>query len=210
VRKTKEEAAETRAAILRSALDTFYEKGYSKTTFDEIARRINLTKGAVYWHFRNKPDLVAALINGYLERERVAIEEKLPVLRSFNDILNSFIYACDFLLSSESNRKLAFFMTNQMEWSEAMIIKVSSQIGRNTQNWRQHIEEGLTYIKEKGEISETKDVKLVSNIIINVWTGILGAYLGRHRNFDLKEMVTESLNLIFNGLISERTENAGK
>ena len=63
MRKTKEEAEATRQAILQSAMDTFYEKGYSKTTFDEIAKRINLTKGAVYWHFRNKPDLIAAIIN---------------------------------------------------------------------------------------------------------------------------------------------------
>ena len=61
-RRTKEEAEKTRQEILFSALDIFYEKGYSKTTFDEIAKRINLTKGAVYWHFRNKPDIIAALI----------------------------------------------------------------------------------------------------------------------------------------------------
>lgn len=70
MKKTKEEAEATRQAILQSALDTFCEKGYSKTTFDEIAKRINLTKGAVYWHFRNKPDVIAALINAYCERQK--------------------------------------------------------------------------------------------------------------------------------------------
>lgn len=70
MKKTKEEAEATRQAILQSALNTFCEKGYSKTTFDEIAKRINLTKGAVYWHFRNKPDVIAALINAYCERQK--------------------------------------------------------------------------------------------------------------------------------------------
>ena len=56
-RRTKEEAEQTREAVLKSALDIFYEKGFSRTTFDEVAKRINLTKGAVYWHFRNKADL---------------------------------------------------------------------------------------------------------------------------------------------------------
>lgn len=55
VRKTKEEAENTRREILKAALEVFYQKGYSRTTFDEIAARINLTKGAVYWHFKNKP-----------------------------------------------------------------------------------------------------------------------------------------------------------
>ena len=43
MRRTKEDAEKTRKAILASAMDIFCEKGYSKTTFDEIAKRINLT-----------------------------------------------------------------------------------------------------------------------------------------------------------------------
>ena len=62
VRKTKEEAENTRREILKAALEVFYQKGYSRTTFDEIAARINLTKGAVYWHFKNKPDLLVELM----------------------------------------------------------------------------------------------------------------------------------------------------
>ena len=46
-RKTKEDTEQTKSAILDSALRTFYEKGFSRTTFDEIAKRINLTKGAI-------------------------------------------------------------------------------------------------------------------------------------------------------------------
>ena len=41
MRRTKEDAEQTRKAILNSAMDMFYEKGYSKTTFDEIARQLN-------------------------------------------------------------------------------------------------------------------------------------------------------------------------
>ena len=42
-RRTKEDAEQTRKEILITALDVFCEKGYSRTTFDEIAKRINLT-----------------------------------------------------------------------------------------------------------------------------------------------------------------------
>ena len=61
-RKTKEETAKTREAILESALDLFNEKGYSGTTLNDIANRLTLTKGAVYWHFKNKQDLFNTLI----------------------------------------------------------------------------------------------------------------------------------------------------
>ena len=75
MRRTKEDAEQTRQAILESAMDIFYEKGYSKTTFDEIAKRINLTKGAVYWYFRNKPDIVAALINEFVQKHIKRLED---------------------------------------------------------------------------------------------------------------------------------------
>ena len=50
-RRTKEEAAKTRARILASALSLFAKKGYVHTTFTDIAARLKMTKGAVYWHF---------------------------------------------------------------------------------------------------------------------------------------------------------------
>ena len=62
MRRTKEEALETRKAILKVALDCFSKRGYALTTFNDIARRIHLTKGAVFWHFKSKEELLAELI----------------------------------------------------------------------------------------------------------------------------------------------------
>ena len=90
MRRTKEDAEQTRLAILASAMDIFYEKGYSKTTFDEIAKRINLTKGAVYWYFRNKPDIVAALINDFAAKHFDLVQQYInaPEKMDFDDIIN--------------------------------------------------------------------------------------------------------------------------
>ncbi len=60
-RRTKEDAMKTRMQILMSALEVIYEKGYSRATLVDIADRIHLTKGAVYWHFKNKQELFIAL-----------------------------------------------------------------------------------------------------------------------------------------------------
>ena len=104
MKKTKEEASETRLAILQSALDTFYEKGYTRTTFDEIAKRIGYTKGAVYWHFRNKPDLVTALINDYITRQREYVDGRIGELKTLNDILTYFLYMSEYIISSENKK----------------------------------------------------------------------------------------------------------
>lgn len=57
VRRTKKDATETRAKILEQAAAMFEEKGYKATTVDEIAAKLDLTKGAVFYHFKSKKDL---------------------------------------------------------------------------------------------------------------------------------------------------------
>lgn len=62
VRKTKAEAEQTREAILDAAEEIFFEKGVARTTLDEISRAAGVTRGAFYWHFRNKADILTALV----------------------------------------------------------------------------------------------------------------------------------------------------
>ena len=61
-RKTKAEAAATREALLEAAEEVFFAKGVARTSLEQIARHAGLTRGAVYWHFKNKGDLFMALI----------------------------------------------------------------------------------------------------------------------------------------------------
>ncbi|CEP37102.1 MAG: TetR family transcriptional regulator [Halomonas sp.] len=61
-RKTKAEAAATREALLEAAEEVFFAKGVARTSLEQIARHAGLTRGAVYWHFKNKGDLFMALV----------------------------------------------------------------------------------------------------------------------------------------------------
>ncbi|WP_433924777.1 TetR family transcriptional regulator [Vreelandella sp. 21] len=61
-RKTKAEATATREALLDAAEEVFFAKGVARTSLEQIARHANLTRGAVYWHFKNKGDLFMALV----------------------------------------------------------------------------------------------------------------------------------------------------
>ena len=60
-RRTKREAAETRAALLDAAERVFRERGVARTSLAEIAAAAGVTRGAVYWHFRDKTALFEAL-----------------------------------------------------------------------------------------------------------------------------------------------------
>jgi TetR/AcrR family acrAB operon transcriptional repressor len=67
VRRTKEEAQETRNQILEAAEQAFYERGVARTTLADIATLAGVTRGAIYWHFSNKADLVQAMLDSLRE-----------------------------------------------------------------------------------------------------------------------------------------------
>lgn len=49
--------------ILAAALDLFVSRGFEGTTVDEIAEAAGLTKGAIYFHFATKDDVLLALLD---------------------------------------------------------------------------------------------------------------------------------------------------
>lgn len=61
VRKTKEEAEETRRELIHAARRVFHECGVSRSTLEKIATAAGVTRGAVYWHFKDKAELFFAM-----------------------------------------------------------------------------------------------------------------------------------------------------
>ena len=63
VRRTKEDAQETRNRILDAAVEVFNRQGVAQTSLNDIAAEAGVTRGAIYWHFANKVALFDAMIN---------------------------------------------------------------------------------------------------------------------------------------------------
>jgi TetR/AcrR family transcriptional regulator, acrAB operon repressor len=61
-RRTKAEALATRNRILDAAERVFSRRGASRPSLEDIAAAAGVTRGAIYWHFRNKADLFAAML----------------------------------------------------------------------------------------------------------------------------------------------------
>ena len=64
---TKEQAEQTRKILLKSALKVFSEKGFSASRLEDIAKEAGVTRGAIYWHFKNKLDIFQALFQEIIE-----------------------------------------------------------------------------------------------------------------------------------------------
>jgi len=84
MRRTKSEAESTRKSILQAALTVFSKKCYHSTTLEEIAECAKMTRGAVYWHFKNKEDL----LNNLLDDFEISLSEKIQSFKNDNQYRN--------------------------------------------------------------------------------------------------------------------------
>ena len=68
MRKTKEETELTRKRLLEASYQLIREKGYERLTQAELAERVNMTRGAVNWHFRSKEEIYLAVLSDVLDK----------------------------------------------------------------------------------------------------------------------------------------------
>lgn len=76
-RGREESKALTRARLLEAAREVFVAAGYRGATLDNIAAKAGFTKGAVYWHFPNKPALFLALVADSIAATALVLEGML-------------------------------------------------------------------------------------------------------------------------------------
>lgn len=90
MRRTKEEAEQTRRAILAAAERLFAQKGVNKVSLEQIADSLGLTRGAVRWHFRDKRGLLFALLDseGLPLQELAGNLEIDPKLDPFDELID--------------------------------------------------------------------------------------------------------------------------
>lgn len=91
MRKTKDDAEKTRTELLKAAHAVFLEQGYDAATIADIAGRAHLTRGAAYWHFKNKEEIFVAVVeqalneqqerkNQYTSSQHLTVREKLKAV----------------------------------------------------------------------------------------------------------------------------------
>ena len=95
MRRTKEEAAVTRSAVLKAALSVFSNKGYAAATLDDVAKAARVTRGAIYWHFKSKADLYNTLTSELSARGADLVQQAVAEGGSLLDILRRiFVRQC--------------------------------------------------------------------------------------------------------------------
>ena len=162
-RATKEEALETRNRILDAAEDIFHAQGVSRTSLADVADRANVSRGAIYWHFKNKSDLFDAMC----ERVRLPMEEMAaPALDEREaDPLGQLRRTCLFVLEqvmhNSHSRKVLGIVFHKCEYVEAAGTIVERQQEVFLRG-RRHIEGSLRNAVAKGQLPSDLDTALAA------------------------------------------------
>jgi len=199
-RKTKEEAAETRERILDAALDIFSQQGYSQTTFVDIADRIGMTKGAIYWHFKDKPELLAALIEKMREREERLVAERVPEVSTIEDLRDYFMARTRVVSEDEAVRKFVLFMMLQMEWSVETRAAVREEMQKVRREPFDDIERILRKLRRRGVLRKDIDLNTTKHILMGLWFGLLSTHLHGLGAADFPACVETGFNMLIEGI----------
>ncbi|MFI7358518.1 TetR/AcrR family transcriptional regulator [Streptomyces avidinii] len=88
---------DTRQRIQDVALELFAEQGYEKTSLREIAERLEVTKAALYYHFKTKEDIIISIFEDltrpidelitWAEGQPRTLETKCEVLRRYSEAM---------------------------------------------------------------------------------------------------------------------------
>ena len=124
VRRTKADADATRNSLLDAAELLFQAHGVSRTSLNDIAVAAGTTRGAIYWHFKDKADL----FNAMMDRATLPMEETLVCMgtqaHSLEDPLqalrSSLLDALSRISHDAQVRRVFEVATLQVEYNEEM------------------------------------------------------------------------------------------
>ena len=122
VRRTKKDALATRESLLDAAELVFQAKGVSSTSLNDIAQRAGATRGAVYWHFKDKADL----FNAMMDRATLPLEQAFgsgdsPASAEALDRLRAGLMACLARIAGDERvRRVIEVATQKVEYVDEL------------------------------------------------------------------------------------------
>jgi TetR/AcrR family acrAB operon transcriptional repressor len=199
-RRTKKDAAQTREQILEAALKVFTAKGYSKATFVDVAAEIGLSKGAVYWHFKTKPDLLAAAIaygdDKFCNADALGMAPTVSALRAA---------VCEFATTytlDQAAWDFEFFCSFQIEWSTELMAEVHEKLTELRGDPMKNFEQQLVHLQEIGELNRAEDARVLALCFGSAWVGSM--HMAMYGQFN-KQQFVEVLMSSFDRIVSSQT-----
>lgn len=202
VRRTREDAQVTREAILDAAQRVFLARGVSRTSLEQIAREAGVTRGAIYWHFKDKSDLFSAM----LERVRLPLSDLADAYRQGGgrrDPLGMLEKLCGLALTkldaSETYRKVYIILMTRCEFAGEMNPAFERQLEIDRDNLRK-VEQDFVEARELGQLAPHVDPRIATLTLFSLMHGIYQSWLRTPQSYDIRTDGAAMLRLFFTGL----------
>jgi TetR/AcrR family acrAB operon transcriptional repressor len=204
VRRTKTEAEVTRQKLLDAAADVFREHGVAHSTLAEVAAAAGLTRGAVYWHFRDKAHLFDALC----EREQLPMEAMLAgagEVRQKDPLSALRTLAVDGLTRLATNaRTQAVFdvIFHKCEFA-AEFASVAGRRNATDRGCLAHVERLLKQAVDIGQLPANTDTELAARCLNAYMVGVMHEWVQRPDAYDLAQAAPAMIDCILAGLVEK-------
>ena len=191
----------TRERILSAAMTVFGQKGWQKTSLDEVAMVAGMTKGAIYWHFRNKNDLFFALLDARLQKDISPVQNEIQqasLMAQQGDAMQAVI----FLFSQAWERH-----ATDKQWLR-LYLEVMSQanepeIGQRLQKLYSHIwqlsAQFIRVMQEGGLTRADINPDHLAKLWCAVFDGVMATAMANPQ-LDVKELAQQFIPILWQGL----------
>ncbi len=208
-RRRKEDAQKTRRRILASALSLFVRKGYERTTFNDIAARLKMTKGAVYWHFESKERLLVELVEEALAKFRRQLDEMMPTGElTFPAVADVMIKNAMHMVVDPKSAEFFRLMKCQIKWSDDSMAKVREDLLANENRgpmsaFRNAVAADIAAGRARAEV----DADEVAVVSIALWDGLVQARIDHFLTRDLEQTLRHAYEAIWNRIRIKESSN---
>jgi AcrR family transcriptional regulator len=203
-RRRKREKNVRKGIILKSARRLFFEKGFKSVTVESIAKKAELSKGAVYLHFKSKDEIYTQILLEDIDKFHKRVSGLFGNGSSASAILFrlSDIYVDFFLKDKELFRILMTFMLNANHRN--LPEEVENHIIKTTNKTIDIIEKIFQFGIENREFPSTINLRQNRNAVWGLLNGIISLYLftgSESRREDLiRSTIQTSLEIFIRGL----------
>ncbi len=182
---------EAKNRILEAANKVFAEKGYHEATMDDIAKRLGVSKGAIYLYFSSKEDLFEAMCKTAPQ----AFKEIL--LSSFGNESNPIQSATQFfdkmLKLSASNPGLSFEILSEASRNSGL----KRILRRNHEEYERVLTGFLAEGRKRKIVGDNLDIRPLANALIALWNGLETLLVGGLPIDEARRAWLEALKAIF-------------
>lgn len=165
-------AEATRLNILQKSFDLIYAKGYQNASIDDILATTQVTKGAFYYHFKNKDEMGLAIIN---ELMKPSLQNSFnEPLQDTEDPLDAIYNLMHYLLMEDEFLKVEYgcpaanFAQEMTPWNKDF----AKALNKLTQEWIENITQLVENNKLKGRIRTDVNAEQVAFFVLSGYWGV--------------------------------------